>query len=158
MMFAGGALAAAIATPLGAPLSVQIVVFARRVGPAARGHPPLAAAAPARARAARRDGAASARSVGRTVVVQDGQHRIGGRVKLIGEVWTARGSTPARVRLAVGTEVRVVQIDGATAVVDAAACPLGASAGAPRSSAPSGTAAPAHQPGRTGPTAPRGPS
>src|SRR5919205_463886 len=42
--------------------------------------------------------------------------RDGGRVKLAGEVWTARSATGG-LPLEVGSQVQVVRIDGATAVV-----------------------------------------
>ena len=40
-----------------------------------------------------------------------------GRVKLVGEVWTARTDVPG-LQIPEGTHVRVVRIDGATAVVE----------------------------------------
>ena len=48
-------------------------------------------------------------------VVSDVSDRAG-RVKLTGEVWTARTETPGVV-LPVGAQVTVVRIDGATAIV-----------------------------------------
>jgi len=53
--------------------------------------------------------------VGRTAVVIVPVDASGGRVKLTGQVWTARTETGAVIP--VGASVRVVQIDGATAVV-----------------------------------------
>ena len=57
--------------------------------------------------------------VGRPAVVVMDVSAHAGRVKLAGEVWTARSADPAAV-LPVGTSVRVVRIDGATAVVEPA--------------------------------------
>jgi membrane protein implicated in regulation of membrane protease activity len=53
----------------------------------------------------------------------------GGRVKLSGEEWSARTESPGQV-LPVGAAVRVVAIEGATAVV-APAAPAGEGADAP---------------------------
>ncbi len=50
---------------------------------------------------------------------------LGGRVKLAGEEWSARTSSPSEV-FDEGAAVQVVAIDGATAVVTAAAPPEGA--------------------------------
>jgi membrane protein implicated in regulation of membrane protease activity len=52
-------------------------------------------------------------------VVMDVTDRAG-RIKLVGEVWTARAARRGVV-LPVGTRVRVVRIEGATAVVEAMA-------------------------------------
>ncbi|SRR5690625_4129694 len=57
--------------------------------------------------------------VGRPAVVVAEVSSVNGRVKLMGEVWTARTETPEV--LAVGTPVTVVRIDGATAVVTSTA-------------------------------------
>jgi membrane protein implicated in regulation of membrane protease activity len=57
--------------------------------------------------------------VGRTAVVLLDVTAHAGRVKLAGEVWTARTADPSLV-LPAGSTVRVVRIDGATAVVEAA--------------------------------------
>jgi NfeD-like C-terminal, partner-binding len=46
----------------------------------------------------------------------------GGQVKLAGEVWTARASGPT-VPLPIGSQVTVVAIDGATAVIRAESPP-----------------------------------
>jgi membrane protein implicated in regulation of membrane protease activity len=118
IMFAGGALAAAIVALVGGPLWLQIVVAAvvsvlligtlrpwllrhyrRRV--------PLLETN-------------SAALVGRGAVVVAAVNGSSGRVKLAGEVWSAR--TESGAVLEPGAEVRVLRIDGATAVV----IPLGA--------------------------------
>ena len=54
--------------------------------------------------------------VGKPAVVVSRIGASGGRVKLAGEVWTARSYDPS-VELEPGTEVAVLEIDGATAVV-----------------------------------------
>ena len=115
IMFAGGAFAAALANVLGAPVGMQFVVFAvtsslllfalrpwllRRL----RSRMPLVETN-------------AAAQVGRPAVVVAEVSPSGGRVKLWGEVWSARTVRDGLV-LPVGSEVRVIRIDGATAVVD----------------------------------------
>jgi membrane protein implicated in regulation of membrane protease activity len=120
LMFAGGAFAAGIANLLGASLPLQIVVFAAvsvlllvSIRPWLLRH--------LRDRVPLIETNAAAQ-VGRlAMVVQDVDLR-GGRVKLSGEVWSARSGRDG-VRYDVGTEVRVVAIEGATAVVDDASVP-----------------------------------
>lgn len=55
--------------------------------------------------------------VGERAVVLEPVDADGGRVRLKGEVWSARTAAVGR-SIAVGAAVQVVQIDGATAVVD----------------------------------------
>jgi membrane protein implicated in regulation of membrane protease activity len=66
----------------------------------------------------------AAAQVGRLAVVVSEVTETSGRVKLSGEVWSARlpddGIPNSSGRLAVGTEARVVRIEGATAVVEPA--------------------------------------
>ncbi len=63
----------------------------------------------------------AAAHVGRTAVVLADVTEISGRVKLAGEVWSARleddGIPDSTAVVPAGTEVRVVRIEGATAVV-----------------------------------------
>ncbi|PJI95245.1 NfeD family protein [Luteimicrobium subarcticum] len=67
--------------------------------------------------------------VGREALVLDAVTGTGGRVKLGGEVWTARTASGARPEpLSAGEPVRVVRIDGATAVVE----PLHLTPGGPK--------------------------
>ncbi|RXR23739.1 NfeD family protein [Oerskovia turbata] len=114
IMFAGGAFAAAGVNAAGGPLWLQIVTFA--VVSAAlllslrpwllrhlRQRVPLA-----------ETGAAA--QVGRTAVVVDRVTELSGRIKLQGEIWSAR-TVDGSPELPIGAEVRVVRIDGATAVV-----------------------------------------
>ncbi|MDO8149541.1 NfeD family protein [Isoptericola sp. b515] len=69
----------------------------------------------------------AAAQVGRTAVVLAEVTETGGRVKLSGEVWSARlpddGVPNSSDRIPAGVEVRVVAIDGATAVVTPASSP-----------------------------------
>lgn len=113
IMFAGGAFAAGVAALLGAPLIWQVVVFG------AVSALLLVAIRPWALEKFRKPEAATATNVnaltGKPAVVLAPTSASGGRVKLSGEVWTARyegsGSLPE------GTPVTVVRIDGATAVV-----------------------------------------
>lgn len=115
LMFAGGALAAALAAALGAPLWLQVVVFCL-VSTVL-----LVAVRPWALRTFRRAvpefSTNVAAHVGRTAVVLIDVTSHAGRVKLAGEVWTARSEAPDLV-LPAGSVVRVVRIDGATAVVE----------------------------------------
>lgn len=114
IMFAGGALAAAVVSLLGMPVPIQIIVFAvvsvlllivlrpwllrhlRRRGPLVETN--------------------AAAQVGRTATVVAPVTEQDGRVKLVGEVWSARTDGEVLV-VPVGADVQVVRIDGATAVV-----------------------------------------
>lgn len=115
LMFAGGALAGAGLALLGVPVWGQILGFAivssllllalrpwmlRHL----RGRVPLVETN-------------AAAHVGRVAVALDSVSERGGRVKLAGEVWTAR--TENDEELDRGDEVRVVRIAGATAIVTA---------------------------------------
>src|SRR5579885_3109618 len=107
------ALAATIASAVGAAVWVQIVVFGLGsfaalglLRPVARAH--------LRMPHAIRTGAAALEGA-RAVVLQRVDGR-GGRVKIGGEVWSARSYVPDEA-FDVGTEVEVAQIQGATALV-----------------------------------------
>ncbi|WP_413450269.1 NfeD family protein [Georgenia phoenicis] len=114
LMFAGGALAAGGVAMLGAPLWAQILTFAVvsavllvAVRPWALGY--LKRSTP--------DTLTNvAAHVGRSAEVLVDVTDRAGRVKLAGEVWTARAAEPGSL-LPTGTTVQVVRIDGATAVV-----------------------------------------
>jgi membrane protein implicated in regulation of membrane protease activity len=113
-MIAGGAVAAAVAAAFGAPTSVDIIVFAVMSGLlllAAR--PPLLAYVRRSVPHTPTGTAALVGCDGEVLVAVD---RDTGRVKLAGEVWTARSATGGPP-LEVGSQVTVVRIDGATAVV-----------------------------------------
>lgn len=112
LMFALGALAAALAAFLGAPVWVAIPIFALisllllfvvRPSIVARLHdgPTLTTG--------------HAALVGRDGIVVEPVHRRGGRIQLGGELWSARSLDDSTYET--GTEVLVTQIDGATAVV-----------------------------------------
>ncbi|MCA5893467.1 NfeD family protein [Isoptericola sp. NEAU-Y5] len=119
IMLAGGALGGAATAALGGPLWLQFVVaclvaalFVFTLRPWLLQH--------LRARGPLVETNAAAH-VGRPAVVIATVTETGGRVKLAGEVWSARleddGVPNSSDALPEGTEVRVVRIDGATAVV-----------------------------------------
>lgn len=114
LMLAGGALAAGIASALGADLVWQIViaiVVASALLLALR--PWLLRHLRTRRKLIETNVTAL---IGRPAVAVTEVAGDGGRVKIGGEVWTARTATGARI--ATGTPVRVARIDGATAVVE----------------------------------------
>ncbi|GAA3533760.1 NfeD family protein [Aeromicrobium panaciterrae] len=113
LMFALGALAAAVTAGLGAPVWVAIVVFAGvALGLLFFVRPPMVAKLHAGPTLATGHEAL----VGRSAVVSEPVDKHGGRVKLSGEVWSARAESDDE-SFETGTEVRVTRIDGATAVV-----------------------------------------
>lgn len=115
LMLALAALCAALASALGAPLIVQVAVFAVAsvillflVRPWAKAH--LARSTP--------NVQTNAMSlVGMKAVVTQALEGDNGRVRLDGEIWSARTATG--MYLPVGTHVVVTSIDGATAIVAA---------------------------------------
>ncbi len=114
LMLAGGALAAAAASALGASPAVQfvlapVVALLLVVGlrPWLLRH--------LRERVPLPETNAGA-LVGRGAVVVATVTDVGGRIKLNGEVWSARSATEGRT-YAPGAEVTVERIDGATAIV-----------------------------------------
>jgi membrane protein implicated in regulation of membrane protease activity len=115
-MLAGGALGGALGSALGLPVPLQIVLAA------VTSLLLLFALRPWLLRHLRRRTELvetnSAALVGRTAVVVAPTDDGGGRVKLSGEVWSARAALPGAL-FATGADVRVVRIDGATVVVDA---------------------------------------
>lgn len=113
VMLAGGALAGAVAAALGAPLPVQVitaVVVASAL---------LATVRPFAKRyfTVPDDGGIGSRAqLGRSAQVLETVTEHDGRIKLGGETWSAR--TPPGAALCLpGQEVRVVSIEGATAIV-----------------------------------------
>jgi len=113
VMFAGGALAGALAYALGAPVAIQILVAGiTSVVLLVTLRPWLLRHLKGRVDLPETNTAAL---VGRPAVVVSTVDGTTGRVKLVGEVWSARtadgGSLPP------GTPVTVTRIDGATAVV-----------------------------------------
>ncbi|MCS0637228.1 NfeD family protein [Streptomyces sp. LP05-1] len=112
-MLALGAVAGAVTAGLGLGVVAQVVVFAA-VSVAL-----IAAVRPLAAR--QRDGAGHHRSgvdalKGRQAVVLERVDGSGGRIKLAGEVWSARALDSGQT-YEPGQQVDVVEIDGATAVV-----------------------------------------
>lgn len=131
VMIAGGALAAAAVAALTGNLVLAVLAFAATTGLL------LAAVRPSLLRYAQRSGPASLTGtsalIDRDAVVLEPVDESGGLVKLAGEVWTARSSATSASSgpLEVGSRVRVVAIEGATAMViplpPRAALPDGAS-------------------------------
>jgi membrane protein implicated in regulation of membrane protease activity len=124
VMLAGGALAGAAAAGLGAPLPIQVVVAVVTA---------FALLFVVRPIAKRRfmdsetdHGIGAAGLIGRDAWVLETITETEGRVKLAGEVWSARG--PRGIApLQPGTQVRVIEIRGATvhvAPVDQIEAPL----------------------------------
>jgi membrane protein implicated in regulation of membrane protease activity len=114
LMVSGGGLGAAAIAGFGAGLPVEIVVFAATTAVLLLGaRPPLLAYVQRSVPAITTNTAAL---VGRNAQVLVEVTTLGGRVKLAGEVWSAR-SVPTRFALEVGSTVEVVRIEGATAVV-----------------------------------------
>jgi membrane protein implicated in regulation of membrane protease activity len=120
LMLAGGAIGGAVASALGASFPVQAVVAAVVSCLLLVGVRPWAK----RRFTARSDRALMgvAGNVGRAAYVLDTVTATDGRVKLGGETWSAR--TSAEDAIGPGEEVRVVAIDGATAVVARPPAPL----------------------------------
>ncbi len=113
LMFALGALAAAVSAGLGAPFWVAILVFALvTLGLLFFVRPPMVARL--------HDGPTLSTGhqglIGKLAVVSEPVDFRGGRVKLSGEVWSARAATHDQ-SFDAGAEVVVTRIDGATAVV-----------------------------------------
>ncbi|MFJ6936363.1 NfeD family protein [Streptomyces sp. NPDC101132] len=112
-MFAVGALAASVTAALGAGVTGQVLVFTAVsvaliavVRPIANRH-----------RSQRPEFASGVDALrGRTAVVLERVDGTGGRIKLAGEIWSAR-TLDADASFEPGRQVDVVEIDGATAVV-----------------------------------------
>ncbi|CQR64791.1 Integral Membrane Protein [Streptomyces leeuwenhoekii] len=112
-MFAVGAVAAAVASGFGAGLVIQVLVFV--VVSVAL----IAVVRPIAARhSSQRPQLLSGIDAlkGRQAVVLERVDGSGGRIKLAGEVWSARALDTGR-SYDVGQEVDVVDIEGATAIV-----------------------------------------
>ncbi|MET8949199.1 NfeD family protein [Streptomyces sp. NPDC004393] len=112
-MLAAGAVAAAAVGALGGDAVLQVVVFAVVSVALIAVVRPIAA----RHRAQRPQLATGIDALkGRHALVLERVDGNGGRIKLAGEVWSAR-SLDAELAFEVGQEVDVVDIDGATAIV-----------------------------------------
>jgi len=112
LMFAIGALGAAVASGLGAPVWVALLVFAV-VSSALLFlvRPPLVE----RLHAGPTLQTGHQNLVGREAIVIEPVDSRSGRVKLASEIWSAR--TDGAESFDTGAEVNVIRIDGATAVV-----------------------------------------
>ncbi|MEV6757888.1 NfeD family protein [Streptomyces sp. NPDC051214] len=112
-MLSVGAVAGAVTAGLGGGTVLQVVVFAAVSVALIAVVRPVAA----RHRSQRPELATGVEALkGRTAVVLERVDASGGRIKLAGEVWSARALDTAQSYEA-GREVDVVEIDGATAVV-----------------------------------------
>lgn len=112
-MLSVGAVAGAVTAGLGGGTVLQVVVFAAVSVALIAVVRPVAA----RHRAQRPELATGVEALkGRTAVVLERVDASGGRIKLAGEVWSARALDTAQSYEA-GREVDVVEIDGATAIV-----------------------------------------
>ncbi|MEV7424007.1 MULTISPECIES: NfeD family protein [Streptomyces] len=112
-MFSAGAVAAAITAALGGGVVAQVLVFVVVSVALIAVVRPYAA----RQRSANPDANTGIDALkGRQAVVLERVDRAGGRIKLAGEVWSARSYDEDR-SFEPGQNVDVVEIDGATAVV-----------------------------------------
>ncbi|MBD0842382.1 MULTISPECIES: NfeD family protein [unclassified Streptomyces] len=112
-MLALGAVAAAVVAGLGGGIVLQVVVFVAVSVALAAAVRPLAA----RHRSQRPELVSGVEALkGKQAVVLERVDASGGRIKLAGEVWSARALDGERAYEA-GQEVDVVDIDGATAII-----------------------------------------
>ncbi|MEU2183457.1 NfeD family protein [Streptomyces thermolilacinus] len=112
-MFSVGAVAGALTAGLGFGVVAQVIVFVVVSVALLAVVRPIAA----RHRAGQPGNATGVDALkGRQAVVLERVDASGGRVKLAGEVWSARSYSPDQV-YEPGRQVDVVEIDGATAVV-----------------------------------------
>ncbi|MDI2126392.1 NfeD family protein [Yinghuangia seranimata] len=112
-MFAVGALAAAIAAGLGAGLIVQCIVFSAVSVSLLVFVRPIAIR---QLQGGPRTRTGVEALTGKTALVLERVDENGGRIKLAGEVWSARAMDATQV-FEPGEKVDVAEIDGATAVV-----------------------------------------
>ncbi len=112
LMLAGGAVGASVAGLVVGPVLQALVFAVVSVGLVVGVRPPLKRRLGIRPS----DASGSAALVGQDATVLELTTAHGGQVKLAGEVWTAR-SLDESVVLEPGRTVKVMEIDGATAVV-----------------------------------------
>lgn len=112
IMFAGGAAAGAIVAAVGGPFLVQVIVAAAAALALLVGVRPVAQ----RHLTAIEHRTGTDALVGREAIALTEVNGADGRVRLNGGEWTARAFDPER-SIPAGTVVRVMQIDGATALV-----------------------------------------
>ncbi|MET7937349.1 NfeD family protein [Streptomyces sp. NPDC005322] len=113
-MVAVGAVAGAITDALGGGVVLQVVVFCAVSVALVAVVRPMAVRS-RRQQPGHRSGVDALKGR-QAVVLERVDHGGGGRIKLAGEVWSARSLDPDQVYEA-GQQVDVVEIDGATAVV-----------------------------------------
>jgi Membrane protein implicated in regulation of membrane protease activity len=113
VMLAGGALAGAAAAAVGFPLVIQVIAAVGVAGALLLGVRPIVKS---RFMVPDRGDIGAVAQVGRLALVLQTVTEHDGRVKLGGETWSARTAPDAAACLP-GQEVRVVSIQGATAVV-----------------------------------------
>lgn len=116
IFFAAGALAAAGAAALGAPLLLQVIVFAVVSGLSVGALRPIIIkhARPALESGETPFGVEAIEGSHGTVLEEVGGER--GMIKIDGEIWQARAADSADTILP-GERVRVVKLEGATAIV-----------------------------------------
>lgn len=113
IMFAGGALAASVGAAVGLPVVAQAAIFALvSIGLIAFARP----VAKRHLYQAPTQRSGTAALVGTQAVVTETVDGSGGRIKLAGEIWSAR-TFDEDARFEPGQKVSVFEIDGATAVV-----------------------------------------
>ncbi|MEP7016854.1 MAG: NfeD family protein [Actinomycetota bacterium] len=113
LMLAGGALAGALAATFGFPLAVQVISAVFVAVALLLGVRPIIKG---RFMVPDRGDIGAVAQVGRVAMVLQTVTEHDGRVKLGGETWSARTAPDAEACLP-GQEVRVVSIEGATAIV-----------------------------------------
>lgn len=114
LMLAGGALGGAAAAALGAGFPLQVVVAVAGSGVLLGVVRPRATA---RLTRGPRVSMGTASYAGRSAIVIESVTQASGRVKIAGDTWSARGLDGEESEA--GSEVRVVRIEGATAIVTA---------------------------------------
>ena len=117
LMLAGGALAGAAAAAVGFSLVVQVIAAVGVAGALLLGVRPIVKS---RFMVPNRGDIGAVAQVGRHALVLQTVTEHDGRVKLGGETWSARTAPDAAACLP-GQEVRVVSIEGATAIVSSVA-------------------------------------
>jgi membrane protein implicated in regulation of membrane protease activity len=117
LMLAGGALAASLTALLGQAFVVQVVVGVAVALVLVGAVRPIVVR---RVHSGPSMLTGTAALVGREGRVVETVSEVGGRIKLSGEVWSARVAGPSTALVLPGQIVRVVAIEGATAVVQAA--------------------------------------
>lgn len=117
LMLAGGALAGAVAAAFGLPLEAQVITAVVVSVGLLLGVRPIVKS---RFMVPDRRDIGAIAQVGRSALVLQTVTEHDGRVKLGGETWSAR-TAPDSAACLPGQEVRVVSIDGATAIVSSVA-------------------------------------